>query len=131
MNAAAKPLTPKIALEEHFMAPGFHDYFAKTAINISPELFGRAFDALQDFAERRLEAMDRIGVERAVLSLSGPGVQAERETAVAVRKARECNDFLAEQIAARPDRYRGFAHLAMQDPAAAATELERSVNELG
>ena len=70
-------MTDKIALEEHFMAPGFEDYFARTAINISPALFGRAAEALADFGERRLSAMDSIGVRTAVLSLSGPGVQAE------------------------------------------------------
>jgi 2,3-dihydroxybenzoate decarboxylase len=30
----------------------------------------------------------------------------------------------------RPDRYSGFAHLAMQDPKAAAEELERCIREL-
>ncbi|HEY0919646.1 amidohydrolase family protein [Devosia sp.] len=121
----------KIALEEHFMAPGFIEYFNRTAINISPELFGRALDALQDFGDRRLAAMDAAGVEKAVLSLSGPGVQAETDTPTATRRARECNNFLAEQIAAQPERYAGFAHLAMQDPAGAADELERCVRELG
>jgi len=40
------------------------------------------------------------------------------------------NDFLAGEIAKRPDRYSGFAHLAMQDPKAAAAELERCVRDL-
>jgi hypothetical protein len=53
--------------------------------------------------------MDRIGVEKAVLSLAGPGVQAEIDTRVAVRKAREANDFLAERMRASPARYSGFA----------------------
>lgn len=123
--------TPKIALEEHFMAPGFEDYFALTAGNISPGLFGKAAEALADFGERRLAGMDEIGVEKAILSLSGPGVQAETDTATAVRKARECNDFLAEKMAANPTRYGGFAHVAVQDPEAAADELERCVRELG
>ncbi|MDF0603646.1 amidohydrolase family protein [Psychromarinibacter sp. C21-152] len=123
--------TPKIALEEHFMAPEFIEYFNLTAVNISPQLFGKALDALQDFGERRLAAMDGIGVEKAVLSLSGPGVQAEPVTETAVRLAARANDFLAEQMQARPDRYGGFAHLAVQDPAAAADELERCVRELG
>ena len=124
-------MTPKIALEEHFMAPGFEDYMGRTAINISPALFGKAMEALKDFGERRLGAMDAIGVEKAVLSLAGPGVQAEAETAKAVRLAAECNDFLAGKMQARPDRYGGFAHLAVQDPAAAADELERCVRQLG
>ena len=122
---------PRIALEEHFMAPDFVGYFNRTSINISPDLFGRALDALLDFGERRLSAMDSIQVEKAVLSLAGPGVQAEPDTATAIRLAKSCNDFLAERIAAQPDRYAGFAHLAMQDPAAAADELERCVRELG
>lgn len=124
-------MTPKIALEEHFMAPGFDEYFARTAVNISPALFGKALEVLKDFGERRLSAMDSIGVEKAVLSLSGPGVQAELNTQVAIRKARECNDFLAAEIARSSQRYAGFAHLAMQDPATAADELERSVHQLG
>ncbi len=65
-----------------------------------------------------------------MLSLAGPGVQAERDTPTARRKAREANDFLAREIAKRPDRYSGFAHLPMQDAGAAADELERCVREL-
>ena len=121
----------KIALEEHFMAPGLEEYFAKTAINISPAMFGKAKDALADFGERRLAAMDSIGISKAILSLSGPGVQAETVTDIAIRKAAECNDFLARHMADSKGRYGGFAHLAVQDPKAAADELERCVRELG
>ena len=123
--------TTKIALEEHFMEPDFIDYFNTTSINISPALFGKAVDVLQDFGERRLESMDSIGIEKSVLSLAGPGVQAEKMTDVAVRRARRVNDFLAEKMSANPDRYGGFAHVAMQDPVAAADELERCVRDLG
>lgn len=121
---------PKIALEEHFLSPGFRPYFETTAINISPDLFGKAYEALQDFGDRRLAAMDAGGVETSVLSLAGPGVQAERDTAIAVRRARECNDFLADKMRDQP-RYGGLAHLAMQDPSVAADELERCMKELG
>jgi len=121
--------TPKIALEERFLAPGFKPYFETTAINITPDLFGMAYDALQDFGDRRLETMDKAGIEISVLSLAGPGVQAERDTAIAVRRARECNDFLAKKMQAQ-SRYGGLAHLAMQDPLEAADELERCINEL-
>lgn len=124
-------LTPKIALEEHFMHPDFVEYWATTAGNISPALFGKARGALEDFGEMRLAAMDRIGIEKAVLSLAGPGVQVEKHTDTAIRMARRVNDFLAAQIAKSPGRYGGFAHLAMQDPAAAADEVERAVRELG
>ncbi len=121
----------KIALEEHFMAPDFMGYFAETYPNISKEIAGRAPDALMDFGERRLGVMDANGVDYSVLSLSGPGVQAEKDTAVAERRAREVNDLLAREITKQPRRYGGFAHLAMQNPAGAAAELERCVRELG
>ena len=124
-------LTPKIALEEHFMHPDFVDYWATTAPNISPALFGKVRGALEDFGEQRLQAMDSIGVTKAILSLAGPGVQAEKRTDTAVRLARKVNDQLAAEMAKRPDRYGGFAHLAMQDPAAAADELDRCVRALG
>lgn len=124
-------MTKKIALEEHFMAPDFIDYWATTFGNISPDLSDKALGALSDFGARRLDDMDANGIEIAVLGLAGPGVQAERDTAKAVRRARECNDFLAEKIAAHPKRYGGLAHVAMQDAKAAADELERCVRELG
>ena len=123
--------TPKIALEEHFMHPEFIDYWATTAQNISPALFGKARAALEDFGEVRLSAMNGIGVERAILSLAGPGVQVEGRTDTAVRLARKVNDFLAAEMTKNPGRYGGFAHLALQDPVAAADELERCVRELG
>jgi 2,3-dihydroxybenzoate decarboxylase len=78
----------------------------------------------------RLAAMDEAGITRAVLALAGPGVQAERDATMAVRRARAANDFLAQQIEKRPDRYSGFAHLAMQNARAAADELERCMREL-
>jgi 2,3-dihydroxybenzoate decarboxylase len=121
----------KIALEEHFLAPGFEEYWAPTVGNIDRTIYKRLLAQLTDFGDLRLDAMDRAGIERSVLSLSGPGVQIERDAAVACRKACEVNDLLAREIQKRPHRYSGFAHLPMQDPAAAAGELERCVKDLG
>ena len=45
--------------------------------------------------------------------------------------ARKANDYLAEQVRKRPDRFAGLAALPMQDPELAARELERCVKELG
>lgn len=121
----------KIALEEHFLAPDFEEYWAPTVVNISPAIYKRLHDQLVDFGSVRLDAMDRAGVERSVLSLSGPGVQREPDTAIARRRASEVNDLLACEIQKQQRRYSGFAHLPMQDPAAAADELERCVRDLG
>jgi 2,3-dihydroxybenzoate decarboxylase len=120
----------KIALEEHCLTPGFEDYWGPTVVDLPANKRTDFLARLTDFGEMRLSAMDRAGIERCVLSLAGPGVQAERDPKTAVRRARESNDFLAREIAKRPDRYSGFAHLPMQDPAAAAAELERAVREL-
>ena len=61
----------KIALEEHFIHPDFIDYWSKTAINISPALFGRARDMLEDFGERRLGAMDQIFFDKGLALFYG------------------------------------------------------------
>ena len=121
----------KIALEEHFLAPGFEDYWAATVDNVPDAGRKALFAKLTDFGAQRLEAMAQGGIGLSVLSLAGPGVQAERDTAAAVRKARAANDFLAREILRAPKSYAGFAHLPMQDAKAAADELERCMSALG
>ncbi len=120
----------KIALEEHFLCPGFEDYWKPTVAGVDPNALKQIAARLADFGEQRLKSMDGAGIGRAVLGLTGPGVQAERDTATAIRNARAANDFLAREVQKRPDRYSGFAHLPMQDAKAAADELERCQREL-
>jgi 2,3-dihydroxybenzoate decarboxylase len=129
-SVPAQPLG-KIALEEHFMVPDFMEYFAETYPNINAEIAKLAPVALNDFGDRRLAVMDQHHIDFVVLSLSGPGVQVEKDPAVALKKSKSVNDFLAAEIQKRPHRYGGFAHLAMHNPAAAADELERCVRDLG
>jgi 2,3-dihydroxybenzoate decarboxylase len=123
-------MVKKIALEEHFLCPGFEDYWRSTVGDVDPAILSQVTARLSDFGELRLKSMDTAGIARAVLSIAGPGVQAERDTATAVRNAKSANDFLAREVEKRPDRYSGFGHLAMQDAKAAADELERCVREL-
>ena len=132
-EAVASPARPlrKIALEEHFLIPDFMDYFAETYPNISPALRTLAPPVLQDLGDMRIEVLDQNRVDYVVLSIAGPGVQYERDAALAKRRAKQANDFLAAEITKRPKRYGGFAHLAMQDPADAAAELERCIHDLG
>lgn len=124
-------MVQKIALEEHVLTPGLVDYWRPTMTEVPPTFVEQLYTRLIDFDAMRLESMDRAGIARAVLSVSGPGVQAERDAALATRKAREANDVLAGHIARHPARYAGFAHVAVQDASAAAQELERCVRELG
>ncbi|HWG05516.1 MAG TPA: amidohydrolase family protein, partial [Beijerinckiaceae bacterium] len=121
----------KIALEEHFLSPGLIEYWQPTMKDVPREGYERIFTALTDFGEKRLRAMDEAGIDEAVLSISGPGVQIEADAAKATARAAQSNDFLAAAVATNPRRYFGFAHLALQNPEAAARELERCVKELG
>jgi gamma-resorcylate decarboxylase len=66
-----------------------------------------------------------------ILSLNAPAVQAIPDPARANEIARRANDFLAKEVARRPERFQGFAALPMQDPDMASRELERCVKELG
>lgn len=121
----------KIALEEHFTTDEMAPYLEGTFAKLGKDLAAKGMKALKDFGQSRLDAMDAAGVAKAVLALAGPGVQAEPDAAKAVALARRCNDQLAEEVARRPDRYAGFAHLAMQDADAAVAELSRCVRDLG
>ena len=119
----------KIAVEEHIVTASFRDQLRPTPFwydEYSRDVQERMVDT-----ERRLRDMDEAGIERMVLSLSGPGIQDELDAARAVARATLANDELAELVAKRPDRYSAFAALPMQDPAAAADELERAVTRLG
>ena len=121
----------KMALEEHFLCPGFEKYWATTIGGVAPDALQRITARLSDFGDSRIEAMDRAGITKAVLSLAGPGVQIEPNRAIAIKMATRANNFLAKEIQKRLDRYAGFGHLAMQDASAAADELERCVRDLG
>jgi len=123
-------LVKKIALEEHFLDPATEPYWHPTMVDVAAPKKAQLLAALTDFDGQRLEMMDKSGIACAVLAIAGPGVQAERDTPTAVKRARESNNFLAKEVQKRSDRYSGFAHLAMQDAKAAADELERCVRDL-
>ena len=109
-------MVKKIALEEHFLDPATEPYWRPTMVDVAPAKTAQLYDALTNFGEQRLAMMDKTGIARAVLAIAGPGVQVERDAATAIRNARASNDFLAKEVQKSPDRYSGFAHLAMQDP---------------
>jgi 2,3-dihydroxybenzoate decarboxylase len=122
--------TRKIALEEAFTAPSTAPYLENTLKAVDPKDRPGFVHLLED-SDERIATMDEAGVDIFVLSQTSPGVQIEKDAGVAVQRAREANDYLKGQIDQHPDRYRGFAHLAMQDVQAASDELKRCVEELG
>jgi len=118
----------KIALEEHFAIPETLD----NSRGIFPDRVWQEIRSRNlDIHERRLALMDQYGIEMMLLSLNSPGVQDIPDPTRAREIARKANDYLAEQLARRPDRFQGLAALPMQDPEMATRELHRCVNELG
>lgn len=118
----------KIALEEHFAIP---EYNQVRPPFLGVELWEQVRRRIVDFTEIRLPEMDRHGIDYAVISLTSPGVQGETDTGVAIERARRANDVLADAVAAHPQRFGGFAAVALQDVDAAVAELTRAVTELG
>lgn len=118
----------KIALEEHFAIP----QTLQDSAGFVPGDYWRILqDRLLDIHGQRLEQMDARGIETCVLSLNAPAIQAIPQRDRAVEYARIANDVLAEEVAKRPDRFRAFAALPLQDPDVATAELRRCVEELG
>src|ERR671915_2537085 len=78
---------------------------------------------------KRLEDMDRAGIDVEVVSLSTPNVfftGAQHQPAVAAM----VNDSYAELIARHPTRFKGFASIPMDAPDDAVGELHRAIDEL-
>jgi hypothetical protein len=86
---------------------------------------------LTDLGEGRLADMDAAGIDVQVLSLSAVEVGDRPDAATACSRARDANDFLAESTHLHPQRYAGFAALALEDPEGSAIEMERCVTKLG
>lgn len=123
-DATPAPASPRIiAIEEHFMD-------AEVAGELGLDQPPRVAERLFDFTSLRLREMDEAGIDMQVLSISAPGTH-RFEAGQAVRLARGANDRLHDAISANPDRFAGFAALPVQDPQAAADELERAVVGLG
>lgn len=121
-------MTGKIALEEHFAIP---ETLQDSSGFVPPNYWKILSARLLDIQEMRLREMDENGIEMMILSLNAPAIQAIPQVDRAVEIARRANDFLAEQVAKRPDRFQAFAALPMQDPDEAARELNRCITTLG
>ena len=80
--------------------------------------------------ERRLEHMDRLGIDIHVLTILAPGADRfEADDAVAI--ARAANNAIAAICRKHPSRFIGFFTLPTSSISASLDELERSVHDLG
>ncbi len=147
-KAAGEPQAPKrkyrlIATEEAFSIPEQRDEFRKIAgiaysnpdLDMWRNFLNPAPNAppllrrLLDLEGERIQIMDEAGVDMHLLSLTSPGVQMfDKETATSL--AMVANDRLAEVIKKHPTRFTGLASFAPQDPARAAKEIDRAMNQL-
>jgi uncharacterized protein len=126
-----------VAIEEHFTVPGLTSRIDAAAVSrrgfrkrtLSPS-GPNPLELLPEIGERRLQSMDEAGITLQVLSNTGPGPDLVPGPE-GIAMSRELNDHLAAAVARRPDRFAGFATLPMLAPDAAATELARTVKELG
>ncbi len=117
----------KIGLEEHFgLKDTIEDSTGFAPEHLRDELRAR----LLDIHGLRLREMDAHGMEMMLLSLNAPTVQGIPDTKRAIELARRTNDYLAAEVAKRPDRFQGLAALAMQDPDEATREYERCIQSL-
>lgn len=132
--------TGKIALEEAYQHPDDSERILSDETELArvsdgggvmPSYYRPIQGLLAEFDDIRLARMDAAGIDHVILSLTAPGIQAIINSADAEKKARSENDFLAEVVRQHPSRYSGFAAVPLQNPSAAAHELERAVLELG
>lgn len=121
-----KPNCPIVTLEEHYWDEELSALFTGFDAGAPPHTRKQ----LLDLGDIRLQAMDEAGIDIQVISHAAPSVQ-KLIADVAVPLARRVNDRLAAAVKRHPTRFAGFATLPTADPAAAADELARCVNELG
>jgi aminocarboxymuconate-semialdehyde decarboxylase len=81
--------------------------------------------------ERRIVEMDRVRIDRQMLSPNPLTFFGGVEPGPAIDFARATNDAMAALVAEHPDRLLGSAQLPLQDPDAAIGELDRAIGELG
>ena len=114
-----------IAVEEHFMHPSLSNHLGHAAQQ-PDQIKTRLFD----FSDIRIREMDSAGIDVQILSHQSPGSQ-RLKNEVAIDACKDVNNALAQVISNHSDRFLGFAMLPTNLPIDAASELRRSVEELG
>ncbi|KAK5084000.1 hypothetical protein LTR70_007302 [Exophiala xenobiotica] len=120
----------KVAIEEAFALPRFAERTRWWAglFAVDPEKHARE---MNDVDKIRLDYMDKYDVGYKILSYTAPGVQDIWDPKEAQALAVEINDYVADAIKDKADRFGAFATLSMHDPKEAADELRRCVTKYG
>lgn len=101
-------------------------------VSTTPSLkFGLPWPDFRAPISDRIAEMDRLRVDKQIISLTPTLWRHELEPGPAAAMAREVNDETSSIVREHPDRFDGFAFLPLQDAKASVTELERAVRDLG
>ena len=119
-----------VSLEEHFSTPEVVKATTHLQSGSRAGWVATMREKLLDLGDLRIAEMDAGGIDVQVLSLVNCNLD-RLEPATATPLVRGANDELAAAVSKHPDRFAGFAALALQDPKAAAAEFERCVCKLG
>ncbi len=115
----------RIDIHHHLIPPDYRKALQKAGID---EAGGRA---LPDWSpDGSLQSMAELDVGTAILSVSTPGTTFLRDPADAAALARDVNDYSAELVATRPERFGFFATVPMPHIEAAVAETVRALDEL-
>ncbi|MDQ0757165.1 amidohydrolase family protein [Arthrobacter sp. B3I4] len=113
----------RIDTHQHIIPPGYARWVRKKGIQSG------GVD-LPPWSERSaLKFMDKHGVQTGILSLPTPGVHFG-DPAEARQQAREVNEFTAEVVASRPERFGFFATLTLPDVEGALAEARYALDTL-
>ena len=102
----------KIALEEAFALPRFEEKtrWWASLFSTDPETHVKE---ITDINKLRIEYADKHGVGYQILSYTAPGVQDIWDPVEAQALAVEINNYIAEQIRDKPDRFGAFAYTSL------------------
>jgi aminocarboxymuconate-semialdehyde decarboxylase len=132
----------KLDIHTHFYTQGFFQKIKETGGQFSFAMDpndrpiitynGARFFGIQPpmtDVSKRIEDMDRVGIDVQVVSLSTPNVffaDAKGQPDV----AKMMNDAYADLVVKHPKRFKGFASIPMDAPDAALKELHRAIDDL-
>lgn len=123
MTGASKDMLVTIDTHHHILP----DFFWQETENAHAPVGGLA--PLRWSKDATISFMNDAGIDVAVVSLSTPGVHTGNSSK-ARALARRCNEFSAELVRARPDRFGGFACLPLPDIDASLEELSYALDVL-
>jgi predicted TIM-barrel fold metal-dependent hydrolase len=121
----------KLDIFNHIFPKSFYDKMMEVAPNHKD--MGKRVRNIPSIVDLdvRFKMMDEFGDYAQVICLPNPPIEALGDPATCAEMARVGNDGMADYVAKYPDRFPGFiASLAMNDPDAAAEEMDRAITQL-